>query len=133
MLCKPCKYTVDKYSSFGSIGYCFICDYCKKKLSARGKIIFGAWERVESKEEDFSSNKLILVRKFEDLIGPRVYLNFYGTYGIGIPKILALENKFYCMDIHISKSKIPSEESAKLQADVIMLSEGYKIKGFPGG
>ncbi|MDB2481739.1 hypothetical protein N9W84_01070 [bacterium] len=133
MLCKSCEYTVDKYKAIGNIGYCFVCDNCKKKLSPVEKIIFGSWERIECEKENFSSNKLIWVRKFGELVGPRIYLNFYGTYGIGIPKLLALEDKFYCTDIHMSKSGIISEEAAKLQADVFILSEGYKIAGFPGG
>lgn len=134
MLCKACQHTVKKYNdlSFGSIGYNFMCNKCKEKTSAKSMIIFGEWKRIFGDEENSKIRETVLVRTFNDMIGPRVYLNKDGTYEIAIPEIIILGGSYYCIDIHLSKTKIKTEESAKLQADVACISRGYKISGAPG-
>jgi hypothetical protein len=134
MLCETCKHTVKKYNdlSFGSIGYNFMCEECRGKTSAKSKIVFGEWKEISRDEYDTKTRETILVRTFKSMIGPRVYLNKNGTYEIAIPEIIMLAGKYYCIDIHLSKTKIKTKESAKLQADVACLEKGYKISGAPG-
>jgi hypothetical protein len=134
MLCKACEYTVQKYNdlSFGSIGYNFMCDKCKEKTSAKSMIVFGEWKKIFRGDEDSKTRETVFARTFKGMIGPRVYLNKDGTYEIAIPEIIILAGKYYCIDIHLSKTKIKTEESAKLQADVACISRGYKITGAPG-